>query len=130
MGRLPNRLPKGQTAMSDMASSLPGKESDELRRLASDRLVSIADIRWLFKLGRTSAYELTHRPEFPDPVEISSRCYRWWASEVNEFAATLRRARIQDPKRRGHEPHLADPALPPRRITGKVRAARSRKEAS
>lgn len=55
-----------------------------LSQPASDRLIGIADIRELFKLGRTAAYELTHRPEFPDPIEISPHCYRWWASEVDK----------------------------------------------
>jgi predicted DNA-binding transcriptional regulator AlpA len=55
-------------------------------RWTSDRLISIGDIRKLFNLGRTAAYELTHRPDFPEPVPISSRCYRWWASEVDAFA--------------------------------------------
>ena len=97
---------------------------------ASDELISIADIRGLFKLGRTAAYELTHRPGFPDHVEISPRCYRWWASEVYEFAATLRRERAQGSTQRAKKSHLPDPAIPPRRITGKVRAARARKKAS
>ena len=97
---------------------------------ASDELISIADIRGLFKLGRTAAYELTHRPGFPDRVEISPRCYRWWASEVYEFAATLRRERAQGRTRRATKSRLSDPAIPPRRITGKVRAARARKKAS
>jgi len=96
----------------------------------NDELISIADIRGLFKLGRTAAYELTHRPGFPDHVEISPRCYRWWASEVHEFAATLRRERAQGSTQRAKKPHLPDPAIPPRRITGKVRAARARKKAS
>jgi len=97
---------------------------------ASDKLISIDHIRNLFKLGRTAAYELTHRPGFPDPVEISPHCYRWWASEVDEFAATLRREHAQVRTRRAKTPNLPDPATPPRRITGKVRAARTRKEAS
>ena len=62
-------------------------------RWTSDRLISIGDIRTLFKLGRTAAYELTHRPDFPEPVPISPRCYRWWASEVEAFADGLRRKR-------------------------------------
>ena len=99
-------------------------------RSASDELISIADIRGLFKLGRTAAYELTHRPGFPDHVEISPRCYRWWASEVYEFAATLRRERGEGSTRRAKKSRLPDPAIPPRRITGKVRAARARKKAS
>jgi predicted DNA-binding transcriptional regulator AlpA len=97
---------------------------------ASDELISIDYIRHLFKLGRTAAYELTHRPGFPDPVEISPHCYRWWATEVDKFADKLRRDRAQGGRQRAKQPHLPDPAAPPRRITGKVRAARTRKEAS
>ena len=99
-------------------------------RSASDELISIADIRGLFKLGRTAAYELTHRPGFPDRVEISPRSYRWWASEVYEFAPTLRRERAQGSTRRAKKSRLPDPAISPHRITGKVRAARARKKAS
>jgi predicted DNA-binding transcriptional regulator AlpA len=102
-------------------------------RWTSDRLISIGDIRRLFKLGRTAAYELTHRPEFPDPVPISSRCYRWWASEVDAFADSLRRKRSEQSVRRGTQRaaklQAPNPATPPRRITGKVRAARARREA-
>jgi predicted DNA-binding transcriptional regulator AlpA len=99
-------------------------------RWASDRLISIADIRRLFGLGRTAAYELTHRPGFPDPVPISPRCYRWWANEVDAFAAALRRERARGGAHRITKTHQPDPAMPPRQITGKVRTARTRKEAS
>jgi predicted DNA-binding transcriptional regulator AlpA len=103
-------------------------------RWSSDRLISIADIRTVFKLGRTAAYELTHRPEFPEPVAISPRCYRWWASEVDAFAANLRCKRSEQSERgdgtqqatKRQTPH---PATLPRRITGKVRAARTRRQA-
>lgn len=101
-------------------------------RWASDTLISIVDIRERFKLGRTAAYELTHRPGFPDPVPISPRCYRWWASEVDAFAASLRRERADRPTtvRRTAIPQPPSPATPPRRISGTVRAARARKKAS
>ena len=102
-------------------------------RWISDRLISIGDIRDLFKLGRTAAYELTHRPEFPEPVPVSSRCYRWWASEVEAYADTLRLRRSQQSAgatRRAAEPNASHRATPPRRITGKVRAARNRKRTS
>ena len=102
-------------------------------RWTTDRLISIGDIRNLFKLGRTAAYELTHRPEFPEPVPVSSRCYRWWASEVDAYAATLRLKRSQqsaDATQRATKPDASHRAMPPRRITGKVRAARTRKETS
>ncbi len=103
-------------------------------RWTSDRLISIGDIRKLFKLGRTAAYELTHRPEFPEPVPISPRCYRWWASEVDAFAANLRRKRPDqsaggDSSQRTTNLRAPHPATPPRRITGKVRAARARRKA-
>jgi predicted DNA-binding transcriptional regulator AlpA len=105
-----------------------------LARWTSDTLISIGDIRQLFKLGRTAAYELTHRPDFPEPVPISPRCYRWWASEVDAFADSLRRKHLDQPAggsgtQRPAKPQTPRPATPPRRITGKVRAARTRREA-
>jgi len=112
----------------DLANS--GLATAAPTRSASDYLISIADIRRLFKLGRTAAYELTHRPGFPGHVEISPHCYRWWASEVCEFAATLRRERAQGGTPPAVKSRLPEPVIPPRRITGKVRAARTRKEAS
>ena len=102
-------------------------------RWTTDRLMSIGDIRNLFKLGRTAAYELTHRPEFPEPVPVSPRCYRWWASEVEAYAATLRLKRSHQSAgatRRATEPNALYRATPPRRITGKVRAARNREGTS
>jgi predicted DNA-binding transcriptional regulator AlpA len=110
--------------------SVLGAQASSAYRGPDDRLISISDIRALFKLGRTAGYELTHRAGFPDPVPISSRCYRWWASEVEAFAATLRHERAQGGAQRTRRPHTPDPVIPPRGITGKVRAARTRKEAS
>ena len=115
----------------DPAISPPGIAGQN--RWTTDRLISIGDIRDLFKLGRTAAYELTHRPEFPAPVPVSSRCYRWWASEVDAYTAALRLKRSQQPAdttQRATKPKASRGATPPRRITGKVRAARSRKETS
>jgi predicted DNA-binding transcriptional regulator AlpA len=97
----------------------------------TDRLISIRDIRTLFELGRTAAYELTHRSDFPEPVVISPRCYRWWASEVTAFAASIRREtatpRRHDNARRAREAHMSTPAC---RISGRVRVARTRRKAS
>jgi len=107
-----------------------GPHSAEPPRWVHDSLIGITEIRRIFKLGRTAAYELTHRPEFPDPVPISPRCYRWWASEVAKFAAALRREPAQASAQSAKAPRLPDPDVPqPRQITGKVRTARSRKEA-
>ena len=110
----------------------PPPESAGQTQWTTDRLISIGDIRNLFKLGRTAAYELTHRPEFPEPVPVSARCYRWWASEVEAYAAALRLRRSQQSVnaiREATKPNASHRATP-RRITGKVRAARNRKEAS
>jgi len=100
----------------------------------ADRLISISDIRVLFEIGRTAAYELTHRPDFPDPVVLSSRCYRWWASEVTAFALAIRseNARPGQPgtTARGRVRHARDPAVPVVRISGRVRAARTRRKRS
>ena len=97
--------------------------------LQAGSLISIREIRALFGLGRTAAYELTHRPGFPAPVRISSRCYRWWAAEVAAFTADLRRQARHGNRQR--PARWAAPAqdMPALHITGKVRVARRRKEA-
>ena len=59
-------------------------------RPPTDRLIGIREIRQLFGLGRTAAFDLTHRPGFPAPVPVSRNAYRWWASEVAAFTAALR----------------------------------------
>lgn len=98
-------------------------------RPGADRLISIGDIRMLFKLGRTAAYELTHRPGFPVPVRVSSRCLRWWASEVDAYVGALQREGAQRGTRRAAAREAGSPTAVPRRITGTVRVARSRREA-
>jgi predicted DNA-binding transcriptional regulator AlpA len=94
-------------------------------RVDDDSLITITDIRRIFRLGRTAAYELTRRAGFPDPVRVSARCYRWWASEVDAFAATLPREHARQPPRQAARPRPPDQATPPRQITGRVRAART-----
>jgi len=110
----------------------PGEPRAEVQtRWATDTLISIRDIRELFGLGRTAAYELTHRPGFPEPVKLTPRCYRWWASEVIAFTTDVRPRTA--PSRRSREAgraahRLAAPNEPaPMRITGTIRVARSRK---
>lgn len=92
----------------------------------ADWLMSISDIRALFKLGRTAAYELTRRPGFPPPVQVSRRCLRWWASEIAAYADTLQRQGARQRTRRTTTPRASTPGAQPRRITGTVRAARNR----
>jgi predicted DNA-binding transcriptional regulator AlpA len=102
--------------------------ADAPPRVDDDTLITITDIRRIFRLGRTAAYELTHRPGFPDPVQVSARCYRWWASEVDAYAAALPREHARQAPRQASRPRLPDPATPPRQITGRVRAARTTKK--
>jgi predicted DNA-binding transcriptional regulator AlpA len=112
--------------------TVPEPEGDWQARWANDALITIADIRKRFKLGRTAAYELTHRPGFPDPVPISPRCYRWWASEVDAFAASLRHEKVSQAAAgspRKEKPQAPGPATPVR-ITGTIRAARTHRKAS
>jgi predicted DNA-binding transcriptional regulator AlpA len=111
---------------------IPGSApaSGESPRWVYDSLIGITEIRSIFKLGRTAAYELTHRPGFPGPVPISPRCYRWWASEVAAFTAALSRESDRASAKPPKQPRPLDLAVPPPRITGKLRTARSRKEAS
>jgi len=98
--------------------------------LQAGTLISIREIRSLFGLGRTAAYELTHRPGFPAPVRISPRCYRWWAAEVAAFTADLRRHARPGNRQRPARQAVPAKDLPALHITGKVRMARRRKEAS
>jgi hypothetical protein len=71
----------------------------------------------MFNLGRTAAYQLTHRPGFPDPVSLSPRCYRWWASEVAAFTVNLRRESARTSAQRTRTPRppscLGGTAIPP-----------------
>jgi predicted DNA-binding transcriptional regulator AlpA len=94
-----------------------------------DQLINIGDIRALFKLGRTAAYELTHRPDFPVPVAVSRRCLRWRPSEVGAYADALQRQGAKCRTRSAMARPAGEPAgSAARRITGTVRAARGRRE--
>jgi predicted DNA-binding transcriptional regulator AlpA len=110
----------------------PGGAQTEIQnRWATDKLISIHDIREIFAIGRTAAYELTHRPGFPEPIKLSSRCYRWWANEVTAFAATMRRdsatpKRISNARRSAGQQTQSE-GVSPFRITGRTRFARTRK---
>jgi predicted DNA-binding transcriptional regulator AlpA len=86
-----------------------------------DRLIGIREIRDLFDLGRTAAYELVHRPGFPALVPVSSHSHRWWESEVRAFAAALQ-TEVRRPARIAHI--RPGPGTTSLRITGKMRPAR------
>jgi predicted DNA-binding transcriptional regulator AlpA len=113
---------------SPSPEALPARDPWAIREgRPTDRLISISDIRTLFKLGRTAAYDLTHRPEFPVPVQVSGRCLRWWASEVAAYAEALQRKGAQRRTRPTTVRPTGEPAASAaRRITGTVRAARGR----
>jgi predicted DNA-binding transcriptional regulator AlpA len=117
-----NRQPGPLTAPASANEPLPSTGTT----MPGDRLIGIAEIRMMFGLGRTAAYELTHRPGFPAPIRISARCYRWWAAEVAVFAAGLRQQ--ARPVARHRSAHAQQ--VPERHITGKVRMARRRNEPS
>jgi predicted DNA-binding transcriptional regulator AlpA len=120
---------EGRTARLAVSPGAGEPEPAATILLQAGTLISIREIRALFGLGRTAAYELTHRPGFPAPVRISPRCYRWWAAEVAAFTADLRRqARPGNRQRPARQPAPAHDT-PPLHISGKVRAARRRKEA-
>jgi predicted DNA-binding transcriptional regulator AlpA len=95
-----------------------------------DMLIDIVEVRRIFHIGRTAAYELTHRRGFPAPVLISPRCYRWWASEVAAFAASLPRDPARAAKKAPASHQVPDSAVSPGKITGSVRVARTRGKAS
>lgn len=99
-------------------------------RWPGDCLIDIGGICQAFKIGRTAAYELTHRREFPDPVILSPRCYRWWASEVAAFAASLQQRPARRARRTWSDRRRPAAVGVPARITGTVREpARGRRAA-
>lgn len=118
----------------DVATAAPvGAEPDGRPGPVIDRLISIREIAKFFELGRTAAYELTHRRDFPAPVVISARCYRWPEREVAAFAEALR----QDPgqrrsasERRRGQGFARGGAAAAGRISGTVRQARGRGRAA
>jgi predicted DNA-binding transcriptional regulator AlpA len=88
-----------------------------------DHLIGIREIRALFGLGRTAAYELVHHPGFPAVVPVSSHSHRWWESEVHAFATTLQ-AEGQQPVRIARAAQaMPGPDAAPLRIAGKMRYA-------
>lgn len=124
---LPPTGNRGTARLAD-APGADEPESPAIAPLQVGSLISVREIRALFGLGRTAAYELTHRPGFPAPVRISPRCYRWRAAEVAAFTANLgRQAEPASRRRPGRGAPLARD-MPTLHITGKVRMARRRKE--
>jgi len=123
-----NRLP---SKLESPTTHGPGEAQAEIRnRWATDKLISIRDIRELFAIGRTAAYELTHRPGFPEPIKLSPRCYRWWANEVTAFAASMRHDSAPKPISNAHRSagkRMQAEGMSPLRITGRTRFARARK---
>ena len=126
--------PAGQSGSSDDLAINGSEGTDQLAvppcdRPPTDSLIGIGEIRRLFGLGRTAAYDLTHRPGFPAPVPVSRNAYRWWASEVAVFTAALR-ADSQNPSgspRRRAQQRTSPQEAARLHITGKVRAARNRR---
>jgi predicted DNA-binding transcriptional regulator AlpA len=133
---VPGPTPNLPTAAADRPAVAAGARAPESALSTSpltDTLVSVHDIRALFALGRTSAYDLTHRPDFPAPVRISPRCYRWWATEVAAFAAHLHE-QAQTGRQGGNRPRATSRTTPAQttpalRITGRLRVARGRRQA-
>src|SRR5258705_4107347 len=58
-------------------------------RPPTDRLIGIKEIRQLFGLRRTAAYNLTHRRGFPSPIPVSRNAYRWLAIAIAAVTAAL-----------------------------------------
>lgn len=102
-------------------------QSASFTTMPADSLIGIQEIRAMFRLGRTAAYELTHRPGFPTPVRVSARCYRWWATEVTAFASGLRQQARPASRERSTRRIATSPDMTTPRITGKVRPARRSK---
>lgn len=89
------------------------------------KLITIAEIRAKFRLGRTAAYELVRRPGFPPRIVVSPRCHRWLESEVDAFVAALR-DRSGPVGRDARHAQPSGRAAVPLRLTGTSRPVRAR----
>lgn len=110
----------GPSPLRDTGATPPAQHGHD------DRLIGIREIRTLFGLGRTAAYELVRRPVFPAVVPVSSRSHRWWESEVRAFAATLQADGRQPVRPARAVQAMPGPDTAPLRIAGKMRYARRR----
>jgi predicted DNA-binding transcriptional regulator AlpA len=92
-------------------------------------LITMKEIRAKFRLGRTAAYELVRRPDFPARIVVSARCHRWLESEVDAFGEALRDHPAPRRAPAGRRAQPPGPAATPRRLTGEKHPVRARKEA-
>ena len=51
----------------------------------ADALLTIATVRALTGLGRSTIYDKTGAGEFPQPVRLGARCTRWKAGDVTAW---------------------------------------------
>lgn len=70
---------------------IPSRQSEP----ETPRLLTIDDLRRLFKCGRTTAYARVHEPDFPAPLALSGSAHRWWRHEVLAWLETRRVQRAQ-----------------------------------
>jgi predicted DNA-binding transcriptional regulator AlpA len=49
---------------------------------STPQLLTIDDLRRLFRCGRTTAYARVHESGFPAPLVLSGSAHRWWQHEV------------------------------------------------
>jgi len=49
---------------------------------STPQLLTIDDLRRLFRCGRTTAYARVREPGFPSPLVLSGSAHRWWQHEV------------------------------------------------
>jgi predicted DNA-binding transcriptional regulator AlpA len=99
--------------------------------LPLNRMISIWEVAKVFGLGRTAAYKLTRRSDFPRPIVISPRCYRWPEAEVAAFAETLRKdagQRCQPASGRSSRDGGRRGDAVAGRISGTVRPVRARRQ--
>jgi predicted DNA-binding transcriptional regulator AlpA len=128
-GAVPQRRAEADAALAaSLRAWREGQDSPSGWSPDGAGLMSRREIGEFFRLGKSAAYDLTRRADFPPPVVVSTRCLRWPQRDVTQFAERLRG---NPPRRRGHPRAAHHPAGAPagqRRITGRVRAVGERRE--
>ena len=66
--------------------------------IATDCLLTRAEVEARTKLSRTSIYRKMREGSFPEPLQIGTRAVRWRESEIDQFIASRPRATGDGPR--------------------------------
>jgi predicted DNA-binding transcriptional regulator AlpA len=79
------QIPLKQREEASATNRSPVTVEGMTNQTSTPTLVDLTEIMLLTGLGRTAAYTLTRRPDFPTPYVLSSKTVRWEIAEVSAW---------------------------------------------